>query len=614
MRHIVQVLIFTCLALIFSGCSNKFLQIDAGHDVVVRDRIFEESKEALLKGDVQKAITLLNQATANDPMDARLHFLLGMAYHNDFIQGNFAAAQLAEAGYIVASQLDPSMYLTHAQLGRLYLHLKRFADAEFSFLNAFEIKGDDPLIAYELAYASYYAHDLETATKVILKAYELAPMDVVILKAGYLMCSVVGLEEQSALIRQNLLRIVMPHEFSQVEQRIKIWQNAYQASLKMQHKKPTIVSKVISPEPITEPLTGPRSPYWAECPQPDVKSISAQNSDDEEDDDEESSSVFTNAPNALPSPCYNKPLPRMVIIDATIIQTDEYLTNYNGLNLLDGLEAVFSWSDGVTKSKTDGISSSMRTRTSSISLPMGGITYSLNIANASDFRNHILAKPSLVALDRQPATFFSGSNILVSVPGQLSGGDLIEKSIGISLSVTPTFIDDDSLLLAIKVSRSDFSVEDQGSFQESLLTLKSSVSTSVLMNINQTLILSGLVEKQSNVNSSGVPVLKNIPGFNYLFNEAYDENKRKSLLIILTPQKAVQSSTMQTNNTRIDLFKETTLGGIAFNNDTLLRMRLLAENKNHFLYKQGDINIHKWNQKTQMQAILDEIIPLKLQP
>src|SRR5204862_5632091 len=109
-----------------------------------------------------------------------------------------------------------------------------------------------------------------------------------------------------------------------------------------------------------------------------------------------------------------------------------------------GLQVVLSGS--ISRLKTTG-TTPVVTNTKAFGLALGstaaaGILYTLNIANATETNDEVIARPTLVVLDRQPSQFFSGANISIALAGQY-GGSVVEKPIGVSLSVTPTFIDDD---------------------------------------------------------------------------------------------------------------------------------------------------------------------------
>jgi type II secretory pathway component GspD/PulD (secretin) len=149
----------------------------------------------------------------------------------------------------------------------------------------------------------------------------------------------------------------------------------------------------------------------------------------------------------------------------------------------------------------------------------------------------VLARPTLVALDRQPSTFFSGSSLSATVTGAYSS-TLVEHPAGISLSVTPTFIDDETLLLSVRVARSFFagSLDLQN---DTIVKSRNAVSANVMMKMGETLILSGLTERQLNESKKGVPLLKDIPVLQYLFSTETNNDLTQSVLVMITPRLPV---------------------------------------------------------------------------
>jgi type II secretory pathway component GspD/PulD (secretin) len=162
--------------------------------------------------------------------------------------------------------------------------------------------------------------------------------------------------------------------------------------------------------------------------------------------------------------------------------------------------------------------------------------YSLNIFNAGDTTADVIARPSLLALDRTPATFFSGSTVSVAMVGQY-GGSLSDKNIGVSLSVTPTFIDDDRLLMSVKGARSFIEPAQFNGFDQAVTSANNVVSTNVIMRFGETLILSGLREREYTKTKNGVPLLRDIPVLQYLFSTHTDSDFAHHVLILITPRK-----------------------------------------------------------------------------
>lgn len=178
----------------------------------------------------------------------------------------------------------------------------------------------------------------------------------------------------------------------------------------------------------------------------------------------------------------------------------------------------------------------MSTITSTLTLPT--ITYSLNIANAGATRNEILARPSLVAIEGQKSEFFSGENIKASaVTTNEEGGTEVERDIGVKLGVTPEEVGSENVKLLVEVERTFLQTPSTSvtySFQ--LRTSKTTVAANVVLRRGETLILSGLSEKETENIRDGVPGLQDVPLIQYLFSRATTRDFNRSVLVLVTPR------------------------------------------------------------------------------
>jgi tetratricopeptide (TPR) repeat protein len=245
---------------------------------------------------------------------------------------------------------------------------------------------------------------------------------------------------------------------------------------------------------------------------------------------------------ALPTPCYGEPLPKMVMIDAVLLRTEDAVSSSYGLNLLNGLNVFFGNSFINTKSDVSGTSTgSTRTITRGLgSSTSASLSYSLNIANAATNRNEVLARPTLLGIDRLPSTFFSGQTATISIPGTAGGtGTVADKPIGVSLSVTPTFIDEETLMLSVKAVRSFVEPNVSSSSQVILSTSRNSVNANLIAKFGDTIILSGLTEREIVRGDSGVPVLKDIPGIQYMFQNYVSTDFFRTVMIMISLRKPV---------------------------------------------------------------------------
>lgn len=256
----------------------------------------------------------------------------------------------------------------------------------------------------------------------------------------------------------------------------------------------------------------------------------------------------TSALPALPAPCVGEPNPLMAVIDAVMVRTEEIVNRSYGVNLLQNLSAFFSYSR--TYNSTSGTTGAVTGDTAAVSRAWGlsqpgsFLTYALNIANSANSRNEVIARPSLLAIDRMPSSFFSGSQITLGISGTAGSASAVtDRQVGISLSVTPTFVDNDTVMLAVKATRSFVQpgIAIGSSFGQQLNTSRNAVTANVLVKFGETLILSGLTEREVQRGDSGVPVLKNVPGLQYLFDSVINSDFNRTVLIMITPRKPVVS-------------------------------------------------------------------------
>lgn len=248
----------------------------------------------------------------------------------------------------------------------------------------------------------------------------------------------------------------------------------------------------------------------------------------------------------LPAPCQGRALPKMAMIDAVLIRTVDTSTTSQGVNLLQGLQ-IFGGAQRTTTTGQLPINASVMgigTATSATLNSVSGlVTYSMNIANAVSTTSQVVAKPTLTALDRIPSTFYSGQVQTVGLNGGgVSGAQVSNVPTGTSLSVTPTFIDDETMMLAVKVSRSFVdSTAPVGGFNAGISTQNHNVTANVKIRFGETLILDGLTDREYDKTKNGVPVLQDIPIIQYLFSNVTKSQYSENVVVLVTPRRVVSS-------------------------------------------------------------------------
>ena len=238
----------------------------------------------------------------------------------------------------------------------------------------------------------------------------------------------------------------------------------------------------------------------------------------------------------------------MVLVDVVMLSTLETITTSEGVNLLNALTLQLGSATAPAFSKTfsgsfDGTTSSGTTQiTRAVTIP--ALSYSLNIANAVNNVNEVLARPTLAAIEGQPSEFFAGSNLSAGVLSTTTLGSAsvvpVDKRFGVQLAITPTFQPNGMIKLKVSAKRTFLNATpNTGGFAYQYDIDETSTDANVVMRMGDTLVLSGLSEKETTSTRNGVPVLQDVPVLQYLFSTKRDIDYQRSVLILITPRAPV---------------------------------------------------------------------------
>jgi type II secretory pathway component GspD/PulD (secretin) len=234
----------------------------------------------------------------------------------------------------------------------------------------------------------------------------------------------------------------------------------------------------------------------------------------------------------LPKPCDGEK-PPMAMIEVTMIRTEESMVRQQGINLLDGLKIVKDTFFNSNNRRVIGNDAVITTSAASL-------IYSLNIANSLFAKNEVIARPSLSAVDRLPSVFFSGRTVSIASGTINTGFTLSDKSVGTSLSITPTFMDDDNVLLSIRSSRSFIEPTEGGSI--ALIQSRNAVNASARVRFGQTYVLNGMIEREKDAVNTGVPILMDIPIIQNLFAKSVKIDFNRQILTLVTVRRLVDDN------------------------------------------------------------------------
>ena len=512
---IVGVIVFA------SGCGLSQKKLYKGFEVglnlqskAVSSSSVSSGIKAMSKGKLEKAGSKFNDALRHNFNSTSLQLLNAINYHLRGLAGESGAFELAEQGYLTAIRADKSNWEARFYLGLLYVDIQRYEEAKVQ-LGSYVLQDDkDPEALYYLALSSYYSGDVESAHASATRLWEVSAQT-----------------EKPELDPQALLRLLTIVKA---------------ASGKGKEANQFLENYLVEHENQDQ---GERLRRRIE----DWRLIHANAEEDEYSDSYEEES-------------YEEEFieNEMVAVDVVIVGTSEDVSRSTGVNLLSQLQFQFGNTlDGTpgfsrTRTRTEDILARIGDRpplqsgdifdpvnnieqdtvTSLISVP--AVRYNLNILNATDGTNEILARPTLVARSGQTSEFFSGVEVsAAAVSGGAGDSISIEKEIGVKLAVTPEFGPDGSVILQVQAERTFLTTPSSSVlFEFRLDTSKTTVNANVAMKYGQTLILGGLDERETENDSDGVPILRDIPIINWFFSRKTKRDFKNSVMILLTPRPA----------------------------------------------------------------------------
>lgn len=610
------------LAPSFSGCASSGSARRPRLDPAV-DRMLAEASEkpsgktaadaaagikALRKGRYPEAQKHFEAGLRLDPENGSLHFLNGLSYHLRSLGGDQAMLQLAESGYALALRFDQDNYWASYFLGHVYFTQKRYKDAQNQFSYALLYAPEDADFLRGLAVASYYAQDLGAGGWAAEKALKLEPSKPSGWRAAALLRAAQGDAKgaDEALARFKELSAKAPGASGEwTAERLA----ARVADWKAFHER--------NPEPGKT-----AGSVFSAGAQAEGKPVDLGDGGDNYDGDAAAAAALVAPADGKPA---NPNAPKMALVDVVILSTEETRSQSKGVNLLAGLKATlggtlygYKW----TSARGSG-GASGRASTISPTFTLEGLSYNLNIWNDGVNKAEVLARPSLLAVENQTSQFYSGAILHVQLNSNNSDGSLVDVPVGINLSVTPSFLDDETVRVKVHADRSFIeSRSEKLGFSAFSQTSKTSVDATAVMRFGETLILSGLTENETSKSKSGVPILQSIPIVQWFFSNKNEAETKKSVMILLSPQKARRASEHMTPAEIKELKKASKLGAQAVDHLKSLKKKeglagkdnldavfeQLAGTKFYREFQTGDLRLDEWHNSDSLAGSLKRVL------
>lgn len=523
----------------------------------------------------------VNEALQLDPRNAYLHFLNGFVYHLQALRGDTQKAEIALEGYQQSLRIDPSNWIALEFMGLAYMDLKRFDLAKQAFADALLLTPESAPSISGLMISSYLSGDAKTACAMAnqyLKVSAKPPLE--FLRSSIPVYGSCGNFARAEWVRAALIEEYgNTPELERIDRRLAQWKTFY-------NDRSLLLAQAFSV--------------------PDLSPSMADGLFDQDSQDTELEQNITAAPQ--PSAIVSAEGPRMLLVDVVLLSTQELMSTSRGVNLLNALTMQLGSVSGnlpaysrITSSNDDSSSSTSITR--AVTIP--ALSYSLNIANANNALNEVLARPTLAAIEGLTSEFFSGTNLSAGVVStSQEGGTTIvplEKRFGIKLSVTPNFLSEGQVQLKVDAQRTSLNASNDNPRVAYQIEIgETTANANVVMNLGDTLVLSGLSEKSSSSTRDGVPGLQNIPGIQYLFSNKRTNELQRSVLILVTPRAPVQLSDAapsdnETMSSRMKLLRERF--GFAERTPANIEAILTHLQQEEFYreFRQSDVSLERWD-------------------
>lgn len=243
-----------------------------------------------------------------------------------------------------------------------------------------------------------------------------------------------------------------------------------------------------------------------------------------------------------------------VLIEAAIVEVSGDVSEQFGVQWATNPEAVASGTVPIaiaTQFENVGTSLTGLVSSASTGVPALGNGLLLGLVDSgsnfgaivqaleSQTNANLLSTPSIMTLDNNEASLLVGGTVPFRTTSQQSGtGNPFEtisrEDVGTSLKVTPHIQNDGYVRLDVEQkTESVIPKSDTGAVD--LQTSKREITTKVLVENGQTIILGGLIKEDITQGVSKVPLLGDLPFIGVLFRSKFENKVKVNLLVFIRP-------------------------------------------------------------------------------
>ncbi|MGL5225613.1 MAG: type IV pilus secretin PilQ, partial [Aeromonas sp.] len=153
----------------------------------------------------------------------------------------------------------------------------------------------------------------------------------------------------------------------------------------------------------------------------------------------------------------------------------------------------------------------------------------------------IIASPRVTTANQKPALIEQGTEIPYVESSSSGATSVTFKKAVLSLKVTPQITPDNRVILDLTVTQDTKGETVPTGTGDAVSINAQSITTQVLVNNGETLVLGGIYQQTIKSDVTKVPLLGDIPGLGVLFRKTTSENKKRELLIFVTPRIVTDS-------------------------------------------------------------------------
>ena len=147
-------------------------------------------------------------------------------------------------------------------------------------------------------------------------------------------------------------------------------------------------------------------------------------------------------------------------------------------------------------------------------------------------RGEIISSPRVITSDQQQASIKQGVEIPYQEASSSGATSVSFKEAVLELEVTPQITPDDRIIMDLYVSK-----DNVGVLYEGIPSIDTqNVSTRVLVDNGETLVLGGIYEQERGKQVDSVPFFGQLPGVGWLFRSEQNVDEKSELLIFVTPK------------------------------------------------------------------------------